>query len=52
MGCADDYIVFVDEWSNTLYSMADKFDALTDMEELYIQKSSDLPNDNRTAPNF
>jgi len=26
--------------------MACKFDALTDMEELHIQKSSDLPNNN------
>jgi len=29
--------------STTVYSIACKFDALTDMEELYIQKSSDLP---------
>ena len=32
--------------STTVYSIACKFDALTDMEELHIQKSSDLPNDN------
>ena len=31
--------------STTVYSIACKFDALTDMEELHIQKSSDLPND-------
>ena len=30
----------------TVYGIACKFDALTDMEELHIQKSSDLPNDN------
>jgi len=30
--------------STTVYSIACKFDALTDMEELHIQKSSDLPN--------
>ena len=29
----------------TVYSIACKFDALTDMEELHIQKSPDLPND-------
>ena len=28
----------------TVYSIACKFNALTDMEELQIQKSSDLPN--------
>ena len=28
----------------TVYSIACKFDALADMEELHIQKSSDLPN--------
>ena len=32
--------------STTVYGIACKFDALTDMEELHIQKSSDLPNDN------
>ena len=31
--------------STTVYSIACKFDALTDMEELHIQKSPDLPND-------
>ena len=31
--------------STTVYSIACKFDALTDMEELHIKKSSDLPND-------
>jgi len=31
---------------NYVYGIACKFDALTDMEELHIQKSSDLPNDN------
>ena len=31
--------------STTVYSIACKFDALTDMEELHIQKSSDLSND-------
>ena len=31
--------------STTVYGIACKFDALTDMEELHIQKSSDLPND-------
>ena len=30
--------------STTVYSIACNFDALTDMEELHIQKSSDLPN--------
>ena len=30
--------------STTVYSTACKFDALTDMDELHIQKSSDLPN--------
>jgi len=29
----------------TVYSIACRFAALTDIEELYIQKSSDLPND-------
>ena len=32
--------------STTVYCIAYKFDALTDMEELHIQKSSYLPNDN------
>ena len=31
--------------STTAYSIACKFDALADMEELHIQKSSYLPND-------
>ena len=31
--------------STTVYSIACKFDALTDIEELHIQKSLDLPND-------
>jgi hypothetical protein len=31
--------------STTVYSIAYKFDALTDMEELHIQKLSYLPND-------
>jgi hypothetical protein len=30
--------------STTVYSIACKFDAFTDMEELHIQKSLDLPN--------
>ena len=30
--------------STTVYSIACKFDALTDMEELHIQTASDLPN--------
>jgi len=30
--------------STTVYGIACKFAALTDMEELHIQKSSDLPN--------
>jgi len=30
--------------STTVYSIACKFDALADMEVLYIQKSLDLPN--------
>ena len=30
--------------TTTIYSIAREFDALTDMEELHIQKSSDLPN--------
>ena len=32
--------------STTVYGIACKFDAPTDMKELHIQKSSDLPNDN------
>ena len=32
--------------STTVYSIACKFAALTDMEELHIQMSPDLPNDN------
>ena len=31
--------------STTVYGIACKFDALTDMEELHIQTASDLPND-------
>jgi len=41
--------------STTVYSIAYKFDALTDMEELHIQKSSDLPNNTlifRFEPHF
>ena len=30
--------------STTVYSIDCKFDALADMEELQVQKSSDLPN--------
>jgi len=30
--------------STTVYSIACRFDALTDMEELHIQNSSDLPH--------
>ena len=30
--------------STNVYSISHKFDALTDMEELHIQKLSDLPN--------